>query len=70
MPVSFGTDIPRLKGNHKRYLYGPGSILQAHGENEQVAIPDLIKTVAVYKKLVMVILASDQDRDRGQRAKD
>ncbi|RSL69055.1 hypothetical protein CEP53_002362 [Fusarium sp. AF-6] len=32
--VSFGTDVPRLKGNHKKYLYGPGSILDAHGENE------------------------------------
>lgn len=56
MPVSFGTDIPRLKGNHKRYLYGPGSILHAHGENEQVAIPDLIECVAVYKKLLMMVL--------------
>lgn len=60
MPVSFGTDIPRLKGNHKKYLYGPGSILHAHGENEQVTISDLVKTVAVYKKLVMMILSSDQ----------
>lgn len=22
---AYGTDIPNLKGNHKRYLYGPGS---------------------------------------------
>lgn len=22
---SYGTDIPRLKGDHKKYLYGPGS---------------------------------------------
>lgn len=56
MPVSFGTDIPRLKGNHKRYLYGPGSILDAHGVNEQVAIPDLIECVAVYKRLVVEML--------------
>uniref|UniRef100_A0A0B7KK05 Peptidase M20 dimerisation domain-containing protein n=1 Tax=Bionectria ochroleuca TaxID=29856 RepID=A0A0B7KK05_BIOOC len=56
MPVSFGTDIPRLKGNHKRYLYGPGSILHAHGVNEQVAIPDLIESVAVYKRLVLASL--------------
>ncbi|EXJ78929.1 hypothetical protein A1O3_08429 [Capronia epimyces CBS 606.96] len=56
MPVSFGTDIPRLRGNHKRYLYGPGSILHAHGENEQVAIPDLIRCVQVYKQLVKMSL--------------
>ncbi|KAF4466155.1 Peptidase M20 [Fusarium albosuccineum] len=54
--VSFGTDVPRLKGNHKKYLYGPGSILDAHGENEQVAIPDLINCVKVYKLLVMKAL--------------
>lgn len=58
MPVSFGTDVPRLKGDHKKYLYGPGSILHAHGENEQVAIPDLLETVAVYKQLIMRTLES------------
>ncbi|KAL1882380.1 hypothetical protein Plec18167_002796 [Paecilomyces lecythidis] len=56
MPVSFGTDIQRLNGSHKKYLYGPGSILDAHGENEQVAIPDLIECVAVYKRLVLEML--------------
>ncbi|KAH5152965.1 hypothetical protein HBH69_131490 [Parastagonospora nodorum] len=55
-PVSFGTDIQRLTGTHKKYLYGPGSILHAHGENEQVAIPDLIKCVAVYKRLTLADL--------------
>ncbi|KAF4622721.1 hypothetical protein G7Y89_g14308 [Cudoniella acicularis] len=28
--VNYGTDIPNLKGDHKRYLYGPGTILMAH----------------------------------------
>ncbi|KAL4910882.1 hypothetical protein BDW74DRAFT_172342 [Aspergillus multicolor] len=60
MPVSYGTDVPRLNGNHKKYLYGPGSILDAHGENEQVAIPDLIECVAVYKKLVLQMLNPGQ----------
>lgn len=58
MSVSFGTDCPRLKGDHKKYLYGPGSILDAHGENEQVKIPDLIECVAVYKRLTMMLLQS------------
>jgi acetylornithine deacetylase len=56
MPVSFGTDIPRLKGSHKRYLYGPGSILDAHTDNEHVKIPDLIECVAVYKRLLLMCL--------------
>lgn len=58
MSVSFGTDCPRLKGSHKKYLYGPGSILDAHGENEQVIIPDLIECVAVYKRLTLMLLRS------------
>ncbi|KAM0553970.1 hypothetical protein ACHAPJ_007042 [Fusarium lateritium] len=59
MSVSFGTDVPRLKGSHKKYLYGPGSILDAHGENEHVRIPDLIDCVAVYKRLVKEMLKTD-----------
>ncbi|CZR53707.1 related to diaminopropionate ammonia-lyase [Phialocephala subalpina] len=27
--MNYGTDIPALKGDHKRYLYGPGTILVA-----------------------------------------
>ncbi|SCV57836.1 probable peptidase [Fusarium fujikuroi] len=58
MSVSFGTDCPRLKGSHKKYLYGPGSILDAHGENEHVKIPDLIECVAVYKRLTLMLIQS------------
>ena len=28
--VNYGTDVPNLDGEHKRYLYGPGTILVAH----------------------------------------
>ncbi|KAM5364067.1 hypothetical protein ACJZ2D_011684 [Fusarium nematophilum] len=62
MSVSFGTDVPRLKGTHKKYLYGPGSILDAHGENEQVSIRDLIECVAVYKRLVLEVLKAITSR--------
>jgi acetylornithine deacetylase len=44
--------VPNLHGNHKRYLYGPGSILVAHGDNEHVSKSDLVDAVAGYKKLV------------------
>ncbi|KAJ5714027.1 uncharacterized protein N7483_011208 [Penicillium malachiteum] len=50
--VSFGTDAPRLKGEHKKYLYGPGSILVAHGENEQIGVSQLVASVQVYKQIV------------------
>jgi hypothetical protein len=51
-PVSYGTDIPHLHGNHKRYLYGPGSILVAHSDSESLAIQDLQAAVKGYKRLV------------------
>ena len=52
MPVAFGTDAPRLKGDHKKYLYGPGTILVAHGVDEQIGIGELIESVEVYKRIV------------------
>ncbi|CAI7656750.1 unnamed protein product [Penicillium bialowiezense] len=61
--VSYGTDVPRLLGDHKKYLYGPGSILHAHGPNEQVRIPDLIDSVGVYKQLVLRSLAEERGCD-------
>lgn len=48
--------MPNLHGNHKRYLYGPGSILVAHGDNEFVLKTDLIDAVGGYKKLVKEVL--------------
>jgi len=45
--VNYGTDVPNLQiptnGDHKvrRYLYGPGSILVAHGDNEGLTVAAL-----------------------------
>src|SRR5437764_4902382 len=50
--VSYGTDIPNLHGNHKRYLYGPGNILVAHSDHESLTIQDLLDAVRGYKRLV------------------
>jgi acetylornithine deacetylase len=50
--VNYGTDIPALKGDHKRYLYGPGSILVAHSDHEHVTISDLEAAVQGYKILI------------------
>lgn len=57
-PVSYGTDVPRFKGNHKKYLYGPGSILVAHGENEQIEVSELLEGVQKYKALTLHVLGS------------
>lgn len=44
--------MPNLKGNFTRYLYGPGSILVAHGENEALKVGDLELAVENYGKLI------------------
>lgn len=53
-PVAFGTDVPRLKKElcGKRVLFGPGSILVAHGPGEYIRVAELVDSVASYKKLV------------------
>lgn len=50
--VAFGTDAPRLKGDHKKYLYGPGSIRVAHGPDEHIGITELVESIDVYKRIV------------------
>lgn len=52
--VNYGTDIPNLElaPEVKRYLYGPGSILVAHGRNEGLTVGDLEEALDGYKSLV------------------
>ncbi|ESZ98843.1 hypothetical protein SBOR_0701 [Sclerotinia borealis F-4128] len=55
--VNYGTDVPNLEGDHKRYLYGPGDILVAHSDHEHLKISDLEEAVRGYKKLIEYSLA-------------
>lgn len=59
-PVSFGTDVPRLRKEmcRRRVLYGPGSILVAHGKGEYVGVGELVQSIEGYKKLVRYFLDS------------
>ena len=52
--VNYGTDIPNLKVREgvKRYLYGPGSILVAHGKDEALTVGDMEDALDGYKRLV------------------
>ena len=54
--VNYGTDVPNLQGDHKRYLYGPGSILVAHSDHENLSPDDLVEAVHGYKTLVKTAL--------------
>lgn len=52
--VNYGTDVPNLEVGKgvKRYLYGPGSILVAHGDNEALTVGDMEQAVKDYEKLI------------------
>ena len=53
--VNYGTDVPNLtlqKKGVRRYLYGPGSILVAHGPREGLTVRDLEDSVRGYRKLI------------------
>ncbi|EGE77193.1 acetylornithine deacetylase [Blastomyces gilchristii SLH14081] len=59
LTVNYGTDIPKLDIHDedsdvkvKRYLYGPGTILVAHGVDEGLTVGDLEKAVEGYSKLI------------------
>ncbi|KAK3384914.1 hypothetical protein B0H63DRAFT_395341 [Podospora didyma] len=52
MVANYGTDVPNFKGDHVSYLYGPGSILVAHGDDEALQVRDLEAAVEGYKKLI------------------
>lgn len=54
--MNYGTDIPNLNGDHKRYLYGPGAILVAHSDHEHLKISDLETAVKGYKTLIRASL--------------
>jgi len=54
--VAFNTDVPHLKSLGKPLLYGPGSILDAHGAKERIAKRDIIAAVDVYRDLVKQLI--------------
>lgn len=58
--VNYGTDVPNLEvaDGVKRYLYGPGSILVAHGKNEGLTVGDMEEALEGYKRLVKHSLKS------------
>ncbi|KAL6862501.1 hypothetical protein ACO1O0_002734 [Amphichorda felina] len=51
--VNYGTDVPHLTGDFTKYLYGPGTILVAHGPQENITVGDLEAAVEDYQKLIL-----------------
>ena len=54
--VAFNTDVPHLGNLGKPLLFGPGSILDAHGEKERIAKRELLAAVDVYAQTVRTLL--------------
>ena len=52
MVASYGTDVPNLEGDHVSYLYGPGSILVAHGDDEALTVGELVEATMGYVRLI------------------
>jgi acetylornithine deacetylase len=54
--VSFNTDVPWLSSLGKPLLFGPGSILDAHGANEKIRKTDVLAAVKTYEEMVVSLL--------------
>jgi len=54
--VAFNTDVPWLGNLGKPLLFGPGSILDAHGANEKIAKQELLAAIGTYEKMVVSLL--------------
>lgn len=49
--------MANLQGRHTSYLYGPGTILVAHGDDEALRVRDLEEAVEGLKKIIKYALA-------------
>lgn len=54
--VSFNTDVPHLRSLGQPLLFGPGSILDAHGPNEKISKKELLAAVDTYHDTVIALL--------------
>jgi acetylornithine deacetylase/succinyl-diaminopimelate desuccinylase-like protein len=50
--VAFNTDVPHLGALGRPLLFGPGSILDAHGANEKIGKKELLESVETYVETV------------------
>jgi acetylornithine deacetylase len=55
--VAFNTDVPHLSALGKPLLFGPGSILDAHGAQEKIRKADLLDAIETYYKTVVELLS-------------
>jgi acetylornithine deacetylase len=69
LTVNYGTDVPLLSGDHKRYLYGPGSIFVAHSDHEALKKSELEQAVLDYRRLILKASEMKQkEREQGEQS--
>jgi acetylornithine deacetylase len=56
--VAFNTDVPHLGALGQPLLFGPGSILDAHGANEKIGKKELLDSVQTYVDTVAALCRS------------
>lgn len=56
--VAFNTDVPWLSALGKPLLFGPGSIMDAHGPDEKIGKKDLLEAVQTYHDTVRKLCRS------------
>jgi acetylornithine deacetylase len=56
--VAFNTDVPHLGALGKPLLFGPGSILDAHGANEKIGKKELLDSIETYVETVHALCRS------------
>ena len=54
--VAFNTDVPHLSNLGRPLLFGPGSILDAHGAKERISKRDLLTAIDTYCNTIMALL--------------
>lgn len=56
--VAFNSDVPHLGALGEPLLFGPGSILDAHGANEKIGKKELLDSVQTYADTVIALCRS------------
>ena len=57
--MAYATDVPNLGAWGTPYLFGPGSILDAHSANEKIRKSEILRAVSTYRDLVVSLLSGE-----------
>lgn len=64
--VAFNSDVPHLGNLGTPLLFGPGSILDAHGPAEKISKRELIASVDVYYQLVKDLISGKLENEKNR----